>query len=70
MVYENATKFSEELAAVKKNGQWGYIDNKGQEVIPFKFSFAGTFEEGTAKVLKESKWIIIDKNGKKISDAD
>ncbi|MBK8953171.1 MAG: WG repeat-containing protein [Chitinophagaceae bacterium] len=64
------SRFSEGLAAVNKDGKWGYIDEKGKEIIPLKFSFAGSFDSGNAKVMVAGKWIIIDKAGKKVSDAE
>ena len=48
--YEEALLFSEGLAAVKKNGKWGYIDETGKVVIPFQYDQAYTFNEGKAVV--------------------
>jgi peptidoglycan/xylan/chitin deacetylase (PgdA/CDA1 family) len=42
--------FSENLAAVKHNGKYGYIDRNGGVVIPFIFEKAGPFSEGLAAV--------------------
>jgi hypothetical protein len=36
----------EGLAAVKKDGKWGYIDKEGNEVIPFVLFFTGNFNDG------------------------
>lgn len=33
-VYENSLFMTADLAAVKKNGKWGYVDASGKEVIP------------------------------------
>ena len=38
--YEDADSFSQGLAAVKKDGKWGYIDMEGNTVIPFQFDYA------------------------------
>lgn len=48
--YDDAASFSEGLAAVKKNGQWGYIDTDGKVVIPFQYDIAAPFSEGLALV--------------------
>lgn len=48
--YEDAMPFSEGLAAVKKDGKWGYIDESGAVVIPFQFDRAYGFNEGYAIV--------------------
>lgn len=34
-IYNEVSSFSEGLAAVKLNEKWGYINEKGEEVIPF-----------------------------------
>ena len=72
--YEDAEFFNEGLAAVEKNGKWGYIDETGAVVIPFRFDTAGNFSEGLALVGEyvENEYdgsdlmlSIIDKTGKK-----
>ncbi len=50
--YENAGFFSDGLAAVKKDGKWGYIDQENNVVIPFVYDAAGIFNEGYAVVGK------------------
>lgn len=50
--YEDAAAFSDGLAAVKKDGKWGYIDEDGNTVIPFEYDFACDFSEGYAVVAK------------------
>jgi hypothetical protein len=42
--------FSEGLAAVQIKGQWGFVDKKGNEVIPLKFANAHGFSDGLARV--------------------
>lgn len=53
--YEAARSFSESLAAVKKNGKWGFIDQSGKTVIPFEYDYAFDFSEGLAVVGKRAK---------------
>lgn len=48
--YEAAQPFSEGLAAVRRNGKWGYIDDKNKTVIPFHYDLAYEFSEGLAVV--------------------
>ena len=50
--YEDADSFNEGLAAVKKDGKWGYIDETGKTVIPFEYDYAFPFSEGLAVVAK------------------
>ena len=55
--YEDAQAFSEGLAAVQKNGKWGYINEDGEVVIPFEYDIAFVFNEGLAVVgLLESNY--------------
>lgn len=42
--YEEETPFADNYAAVRQNGYWGYINQKGKIVIPAKFEKAGPFE--------------------------
>jgi hypothetical protein len=48
--FEGAQPFSEDLAAVKREGHWGYIDRKGSEVIPIRYKTAQSFRDGVAIV--------------------
>lgn len=52
--YEGAQTFSEDLAAVKQGGKWGYIGTDGETVIPFQYDLAQPFKEGLAIVGKAS----------------
>lgn len=77
--------FSEGLAAVIKrypegplsideSGRirygWGFIDKKGNEIIPFKLYDAHNFSEGLAAVQLEyhGGWCFIDKTGRRINN--
>ena len=40
--------FSEGLAMAVKNGKYGFINTKGEEVVECKFDFISTFHEGFA----------------------
>lgn len=48
--YDDVSSFHEGLAAVCKNQKWGYINSKGEEVIPCKYAGAFDFSEGLACV--------------------
>jgi hypothetical protein len=43
--------------------KYGYINKKGEVVIPVSFEGAGGFRAGLAAVKKEEKWGFIDKRG-------
>ena len=42
--------FSNELAKVKKDDNWGFIDKNGNVVIPFMYYWAYDFSKEKAKV--------------------
>ena len=58
--------FSEGLAAVEKDGRYGYIDTSGKTAIPFKYDFAIEFENGYASVSLDGEDQVIDKTGKNV----
>ena len=55
--------FSNGLAAVRINRKWGYVDKKGNVVIPPQFDRAGFFACGIADVEYCGKTCYIDKKG-------
>jgi hypothetical protein len=52
------------MAAVKANGKYGYINEKGAEVIPCIYENACNFSDGLACVKAGGKCGFIDKRGK------
>jgi hypothetical protein len=48
----------------QKDGKWGFIDKKGNILIPFEYSEVNDFCEGLARVELDGKWGFIDKMGK------
>ena len=61
--YNELNSFSEGLAPVKKNGKWGFINTKGDLVIPCEYDFAYSFSNGVALVELNNKYGYIDKYG-------
>ncbi len=62
--YQWIDRFSEGLAGFQKNDMCGFVDMKGNIVIPAKYDFTGwKFENGTALVNKDEKQMLIDKKG-------
>jgi WG containing repeat len=61
--FEEASLFSEGLAAVSQDGKYGYINKAGKKIIDFKFQDAESFHNGNAVVLKDSLYGLINKNG-------
>lgn len=55
--------FSYGLARVKINNKWGFIDTKGEIVIPIKYDDVNCFNGGYASVYIDDEWIEINKYG-------
>ena len=64
--FEDLGEFSENLAAVKIGGKWGYVDNMGKKVIKPQFEAADDFSEGLAAVQVNGKWGYIDTDGRMV----
>lgn len=62
--WDGAKDFSENMAAVKKDGKWGFIDCNGNVIVEPMYSSANSFSEGLAAVQNDGKWGYIDKTGK------
>ena len=62
--FEQASFFSERLAAVQVNGQWGFIDLAGHFIIPPSYEGAGNFSAGMAPVRRNGLWGYIDARGR------
>lgn len=54
------------LACVKKNGKYGFINIKGDVVVPAVYDDAGYYDDGSGWVKQGSSQIRVDKNGKPI----
>ncbi|MDR2665407.1 MAG: WG repeat-containing protein [Oscillospiraceae bacterium] len=58
--FEDARNYSNGLAAVKKDGKWGYVDASGDMVIGNAFSEAGDFSGGgSAPVKTDGEWTLL-----------
>lgn len=66
-------EFSEQLAVVYFQEQFGYIDKQGTAAIPFKFSAAQKFSNGLAAVAPEldewEGWGYINRDGELVTPA-
>lgn len=64
--YDELGEYSEGMAPVRKGEKWGYIDTKGNELIPCKYDEASRFSEGVAAVSQNGKWGYINTNGETV----
>ena len=49
--YDETRDFCDGFAAVKRNDKWGFVNEKGEEIVPCKYDFVCDFSEGFAPVL-------------------
>lgn len=73
--YDALGEFSEGLAPVGMFNDsffWGYINTKGEEVIPCKMEadIVGCFSEGLACIVKDRMYSFIDKEGETVFTID
>ena len=65
--WEDANVYSDGLAAVKKDGLWGYINVNGQVIIPLEYQYASKFNARwglkDALVVTDHQYKVIDKDG-------
>ena len=64
--YELVDGYVEELARVRLNYKWGFIDKSGRLVIPCKYDNSASFSKGLACVKLNHKWGFIDKSGTEV----
>ena len=57
---------SDNLAAAKRNGKWGFVNQNGKEICPFKYDGTFPFINGTAAVKIGNLWGVLNTAGKEI----
>ena len=67
--FEVANPFSEELAAVRIDGRYGFIDTAGRFAIAPRFQAAGAFTQGYAEVRLDNASGIVDRAGRLVVPA-
>lgn len=53
--YDRVSNFCEGLTAVSKSMKWGFIDKKGNVVVPLIYDEVSPFSEELAMVKKDDK---------------
>jgi hypothetical protein len=61
--YDVAWSFYEGLAAVRKDGKWGFINKTGEFVIEPQFDGVRNFSNGMAAIKQKGKWGYINSAG-------
>jgi len=62
-----ASRYTDGIGAVTKDGKWGYVDVSGNVVLPLRFNYAGNFERGLARVSQGGKYFFINRKGERIT---
>jgi len=62
---ENIGDYSSIIAA-SKAGKWGFINSTGNQVIPYNFSFANSFNGAAAIVMADPFYGLVNKSGQYI----
>ena len=60
----------ESLHKIKKDVKWGYVDNKGDTIIPCEYLVLGDLGEEDVPIRAQKtrkQWIYVDGNGKEIT---
>ena len=52
--------FCGDMYLVSRNGLCGFIDERGEEIIPCKYDCVCAFNNGLARVIKDDTWLLID----------
>ena len=61
--YSHTGNFSDGLAPVEKNGQWGFIDRHNREAIALQYNYARDFSKGQAIVQQGELYGVINPHG-------
>lgn len=64
--YKEFGSFHDGLARVGRNGKYGYMNIKGEEIIPCSYTDADDFSNGIARVRIDGKTKHIDVNGNEV----
>lgn len=69
VVINPAWKFHDGMAIINKNGKYGFVNEKGIEIVPPEYDEVDVFHEGRARFRKGKKWGFLDTNGNEIVPA-
>ena len=61
--FDEVGDFRARMARVKLDNKWGFINERGVEVIDYQYEDAGDFHNGRAMVKAKGKWGFVDKTG-------
>ena len=68
-LYESAISFSEGIAAVKKDGKWGFIDKDNAIIVPCEYDeVTANYTDGKGELKKENTIYLFDNKGNLINN--
>ena len=67
-LYDYVDEFAFGLAKVTKGDKAGFVNAKGEVIVPLIYDEAMTFREGKATVRIDNKWGYLDSTGKLIEE--
>lgn len=68
-IYDEIEPMREGLAAFRTQGQWGYLNQRGEEQIPARFRKCRPFSSKLAAVLTQRGWTFVTPQGQPIVDS-
>lgn len=63
-IYQLISSYSEDMAAVKVDGKWGFVDKAENQVVEPKYQMVRLFKDGMAAVQNNGQWGFIDRSGR------
>ena len=64
--YEETGGFEAGFSTLRKNGQWGFLDRNGNEIVKPQYQYVTDFYEGFARILKDNQWGFLNTSGREI----
>jgi len=62
----SSSMYCQELARIRSNDNWGYMDRTGTQIIAPQFVKCRDFQNGLAAVLKNDKWGYVNQSGTQV----
>lgn len=66
--FEYVGQYNEGLAPAKQGGKWGFINEKGEAVIPFIYEWTNDFLNGLGTVKLDNRFGFVNKVGEVIGE--
>lgn len=65
--YDTKRNYSQGLAAVEKDGKWGFVNKKDKLLVSLKYDSVSDFSSGHAMVRLNGKWSYVNLRGQEIA---